>query len=216
MYLTSPGVSQAACSASAASQTLPEVQRLQRQCLHLSVDSCAHSECALRREGNGWSHEYCRRQWSLADAEHLRYKYMNAWDAAMQRLDEEYGFLSSEHLLVSYSGDTEQVWLQCTAVQKHVSRRQPLLARACHDTHLLVIRLKSPGCAQDDLRASKGRRFYMQLRGSQELCLTFPCCMQMIVAEKGPLVFVFNFSVTSDYEGYKVSIEHMHSLLMSW
>ena len=38
---------------------------------------------------------------------------MNAWDAAMQRLDEEYGFLSSEHLLVSYSGDKEQVCMQC-------------------------------------------------------------------------------------------------------
>ncbi|CAL5219263.1 g1061 [Coccomyxa viridis] len=86
------------------------------------------------REGNGWSHDYCRRQWSLADAEHLRYKYMNAWDEAMQRLDEEYGFLSSEHLMVSYSGDKEQV----------------------------------------------------------------------IVAERGPLVFVFNFSPYNDYEGYKI------------
>ena len=24
------------------------------------------------REGNGWSHAHCRRQWSLADASHLR------------------------------------------------------------------------------------------------------------------------------------------------
>ena len=66
-------------------------------------------ECALCREGNGWSHDYCRRQWSLADADHLRYRYMNAWDATMQRLDEEYCFLSSSHLMVSYSGDKEQV-----------------------------------------------------------------------------------------------------------
>ena len=61
------------------------------------------------REGNGWSHQYCRRQWSLVDSEHLRYRYMNAWDAAMQRLDQEYGFLSSQHLLVSCSDDKEQV-----------------------------------------------------------------------------------------------------------
>lgn len=26
------------------------------------------------RDGNQWSHHYCRRQWSLADTEHLRYK----------------------------------------------------------------------------------------------------------------------------------------------
>lgn len=28
--------------------------------------------------------------------------------------------------------------------------------------------------------------------------------MQVIVAERGPLVFVFNFSPFNDYEGYKV------------
>ena len=26
------------------------------------------------REGNNWSYHYCRRQWSLADKDHLRYK----------------------------------------------------------------------------------------------------------------------------------------------
>ena len=26
------------------------------------------------REGNDWSYHYCRRQWSLVDADHLRYK----------------------------------------------------------------------------------------------------------------------------------------------
>ena len=65
--------------------------------------------CWVCREGNGWSHQYCRRQWSLVDSEHLRYKYMNAWDAAMQHLDRECGFLSSQHLLVSCSNDKEQV-----------------------------------------------------------------------------------------------------------
>ena len=70
------------------------------------------SRHVLCREGNKWSHDYCRRQWSLADADHLRYRYMNAWDAAMQHLDEEYDFLSSEHLLVSYAGDKEQVCTQ--------------------------------------------------------------------------------------------------------
>ncbi len=35
------------------------------------------------REGNGWSYHYCRRQWSLADNENLRYQYLNNFDAAM-------------------------------------------------------------------------------------------------------------------------------------
>lgn len=35
------------------------------------------------REGNGNSYKYCRRQWSLVDKPDLRYKYLNAFDAAM-------------------------------------------------------------------------------------------------------------------------------------
>jgi hypothetical protein len=31
-------------------------------------------------------------------------------------------------------------------------------------------------------------------------------CVQLIVAERGPLVFVFNFSPFNDYEGYKVQV----------
>ena len=32
------------------------------------------------REGNGWSYHYCRRQWSLADNENLKYSYLQAFD----------------------------------------------------------------------------------------------------------------------------------------
>ena len=35
------------------------------------------------REGNGWSYFYCRRQWSLADSEDLKYKYMQNFDKEM-------------------------------------------------------------------------------------------------------------------------------------
>ncbi|MBR2311067.1 MAG: alpha amylase C-terminal domain-containing protein [Oscillospiraceae bacterium] len=35
------------------------------------------------REGNGWSHHYCRRQWHLADDENLRYSYLNEFEKAM-------------------------------------------------------------------------------------------------------------------------------------
>ena len=82
---------------------------------------CASSACtqlaasphpcrrACRREGNGWSYDYCRRQWSLADAEDLRYRFLNAWDAALQALDAKFGFLASTHQIVSFAGDKEQV-----------------------------------------------------------------------------------------------------------
>ena len=35
------------------------------------------------REGNGWSHKYARRQWSLADNPDLKYGYLQNFDAAM-------------------------------------------------------------------------------------------------------------------------------------
>ena len=37
------------------------------------------------REGNGWSHFYCRRQWHLLDDSTLRYRFLNAFDKAMIR-----------------------------------------------------------------------------------------------------------------------------------
>jgi 1,4-alpha-glucan branching enzyme len=45
------------------------------------------------REGNGFSYHYARRQWSLVDREDLRYRGLNAFDAAMLRLDAEYRIL---------------------------------------------------------------------------------------------------------------------------
>ncbi len=45
------------------------------------------------REGNGWSYHYCRRQWSLADSDLLKYEYLNGFDKAMIKL------LKSERLM---------------------------------------------------------------------------------------------------------------------
>ncbi len=35
------------------------------------------------REGNNWSYQYCRRQWSLVDDKKLKYEFLNDFDAAM-------------------------------------------------------------------------------------------------------------------------------------
>ncbi|KAF8672883.1 hypothetical protein HU200_049222 [Digitaria exilis] len=52
------------------------------------------------RDGNNWSYDKCRRQWSLVDTDHLRYKYMNAFDQAMNALDGKFSFLSSSKQIV--------------------------------------------------------------------------------------------------------------------
>lgn len=41
------------------------------------------------REGNGWSYHYCRRQWSLADNDQLRYGQLREFDEAMIELLKE-------------------------------------------------------------------------------------------------------------------------------
>lgn len=46
------------------------------------------------REGNGYSYKYARRQWSLVDNPMLRYKNLNAFDAAMHMLDEKWNLLN--------------------------------------------------------------------------------------------------------------------------
>ena len=48
------------------------------------------------REGNGWSHFYCRRQWSLCDNELLRYSDLNRFDGAMIALARKHRMLASK------------------------------------------------------------------------------------------------------------------------
>jgi 1,4-alpha-glucan branching enzyme len=43
------------------------------------------------REGNGWSYQYARRQWSLADNELLRYRHLNEFDRAMIETGKKHG-----------------------------------------------------------------------------------------------------------------------------
>ena len=47
------------------------------------------------REGNGWSYKYARRQWSLAEPDYLRYRYLLNFDNAMIRLGKSKHILSA-------------------------------------------------------------------------------------------------------------------------
>ena len=47
------------------------------------------------REGNGWSHHYCRRQWSLADNPDLKYQYLRNFEVAMVDVAKKNRVLSS-------------------------------------------------------------------------------------------------------------------------
>jgi 1,4-alpha-glucan branching enzyme len=60
------------------------------------------------RAGNDWSHQHCRRQWELADADHLRYGQLGAFDAALMALEQRSGFLSHAHQVVSVANDYDK------------------------------------------------------------------------------------------------------------
>ncbi|HVT87794.1 MAG TPA: alpha-amylase family glycosyl hydrolase [Tepidisphaeraceae bacterium] len=62
------------------------------------------------REGNGFSFNYARRQWSLADNPFLRYKALKEFDRAMMQLDEKYGLLDDPFIeQLALHEDTRQL-----------------------------------------------------------------------------------------------------------
>lgn len=46
------------------------------------------------REGNGWSHFYCRRQWHLADDPSLKYKYLQNFDSELIKFSRQHNILN--------------------------------------------------------------------------------------------------------------------------
>ncbi|KAK9758580.1 Alpha amylase, C-terminal all-beta domain [Popillia japonica] len=61
------------------------------------------------RQGNNSSYHYARRQWNLVDDPLLKYKYLNAFDAAMNHLEEKYGWLHSNPGYVSWKHEDDKV-----------------------------------------------------------------------------------------------------------
>ncbi|MHC1707624.1 MAG: alpha amylase C-terminal domain-containing protein [Bacteroidales bacterium] len=51
------------------------------------------------REGNNWSYKYARRQWSLADDENLKYKFLLAFDNSMIAMVKEFMLLNDSYAL---------------------------------------------------------------------------------------------------------------------
>jgi 1,4-alpha-glucan branching enzyme len=62
------------------------------------------------RIGNNWSYHHARRQWSLVDAEHLKYSGLNNFDRAMQMLDEQFNLLEDPFIeQLACHEDTKQL-----------------------------------------------------------------------------------------------------------
>jgi len=60
------------------------------------------------RVGNGDSYQHARRQWGLVDDQLLRYRYLNNFDAAMQKLEDKYHWLAGTdpgYVSLKHEGD---------------------------------------------------------------------------------------------------------------
>ena len=49
------------------------------------------------REGNNWSYEHARRQWSLASNTQLKYQYLEKWDNSMIQLVRHFGITTADY-----------------------------------------------------------------------------------------------------------------------
>jgi 1,4-alpha-glucan branching enzyme len=70
------------------------------------------------REGNGWSYQHARRQWSLADNGFLRYEDLRSFDVALQGLDRHHNVLGEPQI--------EQLFID-EADKLIIARRGPLV-----------------------------------------------------------------------------------------
>ncbi|XP_042419840.1 1,4-alpha-glucan-branching enzyme 2-2, chloroplastic/amyloplastic-like isoform X1 [Zingiber officinale] len=59
--------------------------------------------------GNNNSFDKCRRMFDLGDADYLRYRGMQEFDQAMQHLEEEYEFMTSEHQYISRKNEGDKM-----------------------------------------------------------------------------------------------------------
>ena len=61
------------------------------------------------REGNGWSFKYAQRKWSLCDSEHLKYKYLAAFDKEMLDHVKQYPILGAWDLASLWCDDVDKI-----------------------------------------------------------------------------------------------------------
>ena len=64
------------------------------------------------REGNGWSHHYCRRQWSLADDPNLKYGLLRNFEVAMVKMAKALHVLSGPERQLSLHNDRKTLVYQ--------------------------------------------------------------------------------------------------------
>jgi 1,4-alpha-glucan branching enzyme len=61
------------------------------------------------RQGNNWSYQFARRQWSLMDNHDLKYHFLSDFDKAMLKLIDEYSILKQQEIQVIHESKPQQI-----------------------------------------------------------------------------------------------------------
>ena len=103
------------------------------------------------REGNGWSYHYCRRQWDLANADYLKYHYLQDFDIAMVELAKQRKLLTAQ---------PQCLWIGQDDKTLVYGRKELVFAFNFHPTHSLAgyfVPVSKEGRYQVVLSTDEGR-----------------------------------------------------------
>jgi 1,4-alpha-glucan branching enzyme len=140
------------------------------------------------REGNNWSYQYARRQWSLADTPHLRYAQLYAWDQVIIQLIKDHQLLKS--------GSATQLYLEPDKKILAYKRGDLVFVYSFHPTESYFgqkVRFPEPGSYQIILDSDQqeyggferlDQQVIFQTDKNQEVSLYIPNRTMMVMEKK--------------------------------
>jgi 1,4-alpha-glucan branching enzyme len=144
------------------------------------------------REGNGWSYQHARRQWSLADDERLRYAGLNRFDAALMALDARFSLLPDPLIEGLWLDDDRKVLVYrrgplVFAVNLHPTESYPDLRLPVPDPtdYIRVLDTDAPSFAGPGRLSGDGKHIWepSPLHGrAQSIRLYLPCRCGIVLA----------------------------------
>jgi 1,4-alpha-glucan branching enzyme len=141
------------------------------------------------REGNDWSYQYARRQWSLVDDPLLRYRQLAAWDKSMIQL------VTQHHLLSDAAA--QQLYLEPTKKVLAYTRGNLVFVFSLHPSDSyegFAIPVPEPGSYQVVLHSDAPEfggfdridsSLSYSTNANQELLLYLPSRVGMVLGRKG-------------------------------
>lgn len=88
------------------------------------------------REGNNWSYKYARRQWSLADSDELKYKWLGNFDKEMISLIKKHNLLNVPEIYLKTDNQETQILAYSKGNLLFIFNFNPTESYPCYGIHL--------------------------------------------------------------------------------